>query len=107
MEVREALEQLEQLGHAVEYGPVFGGNRLFYHVDGIPRTADEILKWVVDGVRPRTLATASGMTIQEALTKLSALGHVIEPRPEPTVRDGEQYFRIDGQFSTASWYSFR
>lgn len=36
----------------VEYRPVFGGDRLFYHVDGIPRTEYQILKWVVDGVNP-------------------------------------------------------
>jgi hypothetical protein len=48
MEVREALEQ----GPYVKYKPVFGGGRLFYHVDGIPRTEEQILSWVVDGVRP-------------------------------------------------------
>ena len=52
MEVREALEQLEQQGHTVEFKPVVAGGRLFYHVDGVPRTEDQILKWVVDGVRP-------------------------------------------------------
>jgi len=52
MEVREALEQLEQQGHTVDYKPVFDGDRLFYHVDGIPRTEYQVLKWVVDGVRP-------------------------------------------------------
>jgi hypothetical protein len=38
------------------------------------------------------------MTMQEALDKLTALGHIVERRAEPTVRNGEQYFRIDGQF---------
>ena len=41
---------------------------------------------------------ASGMTIQEALDKLSAMGHIVELRSDPTVRDGIRYFRIDGQF---------
>jgi hypothetical protein len=54
VEIREALEQLEQQGHTVEYRPVMGGSRLYYHVDGIPRTEDQILKWVMDGVRPST-----------------------------------------------------
>jgi hypothetical protein len=49
MEVREALEQQ---GHSVEYKPVFSGGRLFYHVDGIPRTEEQILSWVVDCIRP-------------------------------------------------------
>jgi hypothetical protein len=53
MEVREALEQLEQQGHTVEFKPVVIGHERIYHVDGIPRTEDQILKWVVDGVRPR------------------------------------------------------
>ena len=52
MEVREALEQLEQQGHAVEYKPIVSAGNRFYHVDGMPRTEDQILKWVVDGVRP-------------------------------------------------------
>ena len=53
MEVREALEQLEQNGHTVEYKPVVTDNgERFYHVDGMPRTEDQILAWVVDGVRP-------------------------------------------------------
>jgi hypothetical protein len=52
MEIREALEQLEQQGHAVDYKPVVTGYNRFYHVDGLPLTEDQILKWVVDGVRP-------------------------------------------------------
>jgi hypothetical protein len=38
------------------------------------------------------------LTIREALEKLSTLGHVIERRANPRVRNGRQYFRIDGQF---------
>jgi hypothetical protein len=54
MELREALEQLEQHGHTVEYKPaVTREGKRFYHVDGIPRTEDQILEWVVKGVRPR------------------------------------------------------
>jgi len=53
MEIWEALEQLEEDGHAVVYRPVTSGDGSpVYHVDGIPRTEDEILKWVVKGVRP-------------------------------------------------------
>ena len=52
MEVREALEQLEQLGHRVEYQPTTKDGMRFYKVDGIPRSEDQILKWVVDGTRP-------------------------------------------------------
>jgi hypothetical protein len=36
-----------------KYKPVVtGDDKRFYHVDGMPRTEDQILKWVVDGVRP-------------------------------------------------------
>jgi hypothetical protein len=53
MEIREALEQLEQHGHTVEYKPVLTGQQQrLYYVDGIPRTEDQILQWVEDGVRP-------------------------------------------------------
>ncbi len=52
MEIHEALEQLEQDGHTVEYKPVVTQGTRFYHVDSIPRTEDQILEWVVDGVRP-------------------------------------------------------
>jgi len=52
MEIREALEQLEQQGHSVDYKPVVTGGKRFYHVDGIPRTEEQILAWVVDGTRP-------------------------------------------------------
>jgi hypothetical protein len=38
------------------------------------------------------------MTIQEALDQLTARGHVVERRSEPTERNGVRYFRIDGQF---------
>ena len=38
------------------------------------------------------------MSIHDALIKLSALGHVVEQRAVPLVREGVQYFRIDGQF---------
>jgi len=52
MDLREALEQLEQQGHTIEYKAVVTAGERFYHVDGMPRTEDQILKWVVDGVRP-------------------------------------------------------
>jgi hypothetical protein len=53
LEIREALEELEEQGHAVVYKPIVSGDgRPVYHVDGIPRTEDQILRWVVDGVRP-------------------------------------------------------
>ena len=51
-DVREALEQLEQQGHTIEYKAIVTAGERFYHVDGLPRTEDQILKWVVDGVRP-------------------------------------------------------
>ena len=51
MEILEALEQLEQNGHRVEYKPVVTGGKRFYQVDGIPRIEEQILVWVVDGVR--------------------------------------------------------
>jgi hypothetical protein len=54
VEVREALEQLEQQGHTGDFKPVVTRDKLFYHVDGMPRTEDQIFKWVVDGVRPET-----------------------------------------------------
>ena len=38
------------------------------------------------------------MTIQEALDRLAALGHVVQRRAEPMERNGVRYFRIDGQF---------
>jgi hypothetical protein len=53
MDLREALEQLEQQGHTVEYKPIVAGDgKRFYHVDGMPRTEEHIHAWVVDGVRP-------------------------------------------------------
>jgi hypothetical protein len=98
MEIREALEQLEQQGHTVQYRPILDRDRLLYQVDGNPLTEDQVLKWINDGVRPNSSASASGMTIQAALSKLAALGHVVEPRSDPVMREGIQYFRIDGQF---------
>jgi hypothetical protein len=98
MHICDALEQLKQLGHTVECKPFLDGDRPFYHVDGKRLTEDQVLKLINDGVRPSSSAPASGMTIEEALSKLSALGHVVEHRPKPMVRDGVQYFRIDGQF---------
>jgi hypothetical protein len=53
MEIREALEQLEQQGHDVETKPTLSQDgRLSYKVDGVLRTEEQILRWVVDGVRP-------------------------------------------------------
>jgi hypothetical protein len=52
MEIREALEQLEQQGHTISYEPVVIGDRRFYRVDGMPQTENQIIKWVVDGVHP-------------------------------------------------------
>lgn len=98
VDTREALEQLEQLGHTVEYKPILNGSRLMYHVDGKPLTEDEVMKWVVDGVRPSSLTLTSTMTIEQALNKLSSLGHLVELRVAPLVRDGVEYFRIDGLF---------
>jgi hypothetical protein len=39
-----------------------------------------------------------GMTIQDALDQLTALGHIVERRTEPMERNGVRYFRVDGQF---------
>ena len=83
MEVHEALEQLEQQGHCVQFRPILDGDRLLYHVDGKPLTEDQVLKWINDGVRPNSSASASGTTIQVALSKLSALGHIVEQRADP------------------------
>jgi hypothetical protein len=53
MEIDEALQQLEQQGHTVETKPtVTRDGRRFYKVDRIPRSEEQILRWVVDGVRP-------------------------------------------------------
>jgi hypothetical protein len=49
---------LEQQGHTVEW-PVVTGHERFYHVDGMPRTDDQIIKWVVDGVRPADWKTCA------------------------------------------------
>jgi hypothetical protein len=54
MEIREALEQLEQNGHTVEYKPAVASGTLYYRVDGIQRSEDQILGWVVDGIRPES-----------------------------------------------------
>lgn len=53
MEIYEALEQLERQGHDVENKPtVTQDGRLLYKVDRIPRSEEQILRWVVDGIRP-------------------------------------------------------
>jgi len=54
MEILEALEHLDKvMGRGVEYEPVrLPDGRKFYHVDGVPRSEEQILRWVIDGLPP-------------------------------------------------------
>ena len=53
MTIVEALDQLRQQGHGVEYEPVeFADGRRYFRVDGIPRSEKEIFEWVASGNPP-------------------------------------------------------
>ena len=49
MEIHEALDQLEQLGHRVDRTPIRRLDRTFYHIDGLPRTAEQIISHLLNG----------------------------------------------------------
>jgi len=49
MDIHEAFDQLEQLGHVVDRTPILVGDKAFYHIDGLPRSGDQILSHLING----------------------------------------------------------
>jgi hypothetical protein len=49
MDINEALDQLEQLGHTVDRTPIVIGDKAFYHIDALPRSDEQILSHLING----------------------------------------------------------
>lgn len=49
MEIHEALDQLEQQGHRVDRTPIRRHDTTFYHIDGLPRSEEQIISHVIHG----------------------------------------------------------
>jgi hypothetical protein len=48
MDIQDALDQLEQLGHTVDRTPT-SGHTVFYKVDGLLRSQEQIISHFVNG----------------------------------------------------------
>jgi hypothetical protein len=51
MTIEEALKKLESEGFKVDWNCWQSGTRIFYHIDGLPRSEAQILEYAINGVR--------------------------------------------------------
>jgi hypothetical protein len=49
MDIQDALDQLEQLGHTVDRTPIPSRHTVFHKVDGLPRSQEQIISHLVNG----------------------------------------------------------
>ena len=49
MDIVEALDQLQELGHSVDRTPIRAQAVTFYNIDGLARSEEQILSHLLDG----------------------------------------------------------